>query len=224
MTTDLKSHPDFVPSEVFEITDLETLKVLADPLRLRIRELMSEPCTVKQVAAVLDIPPTKLYYHINLLEKHNLIVVVDTRIVSGIIEKHYQVSARSVRVSRHLLSPNTDDTNEGITLTVGTLFDDTRANVIESVKAGVVDMDESSEAHRGLMLTSTRLLLNDEQARDLYSRLEVLMDEFVDISHQQQADRSPDMKLYKAFTALFPTIRKRRSDEEATEDAPGSDT
>lgn len=71
------------------IEDAETLRVLADPLRLRIRELMVRPCTVKQVAAVLGIAPTKLYYHINLLEKHKLIVVVAARVVSGIIEKQY---------------------------------------------------------------------------------------------------------------------------------------
>src|SRR5688572_24810596 len=104
MVSELQPQINFVPAESYLVTDLETLKVLADPLRLRIRELMGKPTTVKQVAAKLDLPATKLYYHINLLEKHGLIVLVDTRVVSGIIEKHYQVSAQNVRVAKHLLS------------------------------------------------------------------------------------------------------------------------
>lgn len=58
----------FKPTPEMIITDLETLKVLADPLRLSIIEYLSRPGTVKKIAEKLDKPPTKLYYHFNLLE------------------------------------------------------------------------------------------------------------------------------------------------------------
>src|SRR5918912_4209068 len=92
------------PDRVVTITDLDRLRVIADPLRLRILETLIEPRTVKQVAAALGLAPTKLYYHINLLERHGLIVVVDTRLVSGILEKRYQAAARCFRVDHALLA------------------------------------------------------------------------------------------------------------------------
>ena len=71
--------------EEYLVTDLETIKIISDPLRVQILEhigLTSEVgklITVKEIAEALDIPPTKLYYHINLLEKHDLIRVAETR-------------------------------------------------------------------------------------------------------------------------------------------------
>lgn len=50
--------------------------------RLRILGLLRrEPRTLKQLVAELDLPTTRLYYHVNLLESHGLIRAVETRIV-----------------------------------------------------------------------------------------------------------------------------------------------
>ena len=93
------------PEEEVVIEDLETLKVLSDPLRMQIIELMGHtPRTVKQIAKQLDMTPNKLYYHIKLLEDHGLIRVVETRLVSGIVEKHYQTTAKEITVADGLLS------------------------------------------------------------------------------------------------------------------------
>ena len=79
------------------ITDLETLKVISDPLRLNIIQVIKDInisgalCSVKQVSERLDIPPAKLYYHVKLLEKHGFLEVTETRIVSGIVEKLYRL-------------------------------------------------------------------------------------------------------------------------------------
>ena len=63
-----KKHP-IVPEDMFMITDLETLKMAADPLRLEILNfLRGEPRTVKEMAKQLSLPQTKLYYHMGLLE------------------------------------------------------------------------------------------------------------------------------------------------------------
>src|SRR5689334_15395153 len=100
-------NPITIQNDELVITDLETLKVISDPLRLQIMEVVQHNSrTVKQIAAELDIAPSKLYYHINLMEEHGLIHVTDTRIVSGIIEKQYQAAARNLRVNHSLLSPN----------------------------------------------------------------------------------------------------------------------
>lgn len=205
----LNSRLNFVPADEIVIDDLETLKVLADPLRLRIRELMTEPTTVKQVAEALGIPPTKLYYHINLLEKHNLIVVVDTRIVSGIIEKHYQIAARSVRVARHLLSPGSKEGDASLLLTIGSIFEDTKNDLLQSVNDGTAHLDadrNSAQVH------TSRLLLTEAEAQDLTRRFNELIEEFKQKSrgHQQQKDKDTS-RYYKMLLSLFPTSRQQSS-------------
>lgn len=207
MTTDLNPRTDFVPADAYTVEDLDTLKVLADPLRLRIRELMREPTTVKQVAAELDIPPTKLYYHINLLEKHGLIVLVDTRIVSGIIEKHYQVSAKRVRVSRHLLSPTSETGEEGMTITMTSTFDSTKEDLIHSMRSGIIDMSDEAPDHKGVRLGVTALGLTDEQAADFYARLGGLLKEFTELSEQNH-ESSDIHQHYRIFYALFPSMSR----------------
>lgn len=88
------------------IDDLATLRLLSDPLRLRlIEELGIAPTTVKTLAKTLAMKPNRLYYHVNLLEEHGLIRVTDTRVVSGIIEKTYGLVAKHFAVSDDLSMP-----------------------------------------------------------------------------------------------------------------------
>src|SRR5260221_6725972 len=75
------------PEPRLEIRGLEPLKIIADPLRLRLVEaLRMAPATVKELAAQQDVAPKSLYYHIGLLERHGMVKVVDSRLVSGILE------------------------------------------------------------------------------------------------------------------------------------------
>lgn len=208
MVSELQPQVNFVPAESYLVNDLETLKVLADPLRLRIRELMNKPTTVKQVAAKLGLPATKLYYHINLLEKHSLIVLVDTRVVSGIIEKHYQVAAHSVRVAKHLLSPSTDPANEGLNLTIGSFFESARNELIESVKEGIVEWNDDGERHKGLSVQTTVMTLNEEEAAQFYSEVESLFNRYVELSRQNEEDSAPEDKTFRTLYILFPNKDK----------------
>jgi DNA-binding transcriptional ArsR family regulator len=89
------------------VADLDTLRMLTDPLRLSILGAFTTPdtpMTVKEIAEVLDEGQTKLYRHIKQLEEGGLIHVVETRVVSGIIEKRYRLSQRSLMLETDLLS------------------------------------------------------------------------------------------------------------------------
>ena len=64
----------------YVIRDLAQLKVLADPLRVRILEALCEqPRTTKQVAERLGEKPTKLYHHVEALDRAGLIELHSTR-------------------------------------------------------------------------------------------------------------------------------------------------
>ena len=88
--------------------DVATLKALADPIRLAVMGVLmgrtGEPQTVKEIAAALDEPQTKLYRHIKQLEQAGLIAVAGTRLVSGIVESRYTAAQDSLRLSRELFA------------------------------------------------------------------------------------------------------------------------
>src|SRR4051812_23594006 len=73
------------------------LRALAHPLRLRILELFAEaPRTTKQVAELLDQPPTRLYHHVAALERAGILRLKETRKNRGTVEKWYESVARTV--------------------------------------------------------------------------------------------------------------------------------
>ena len=74
---------------------LEQVRILAHPLRLRLLELLAEsPCTPKQAAERLGLPPTRLYHHVAALERVGLVRVRETRQNRGTVEKHSEAVAR----------------------------------------------------------------------------------------------------------------------------------
>lgn len=199
---------EFEPEDEFVIADLDTLKVLADPLRLSILEYLAEPATVKEIAGKLGKPPTKLYYHFNLLEKHGLIQMVDTRIVSGIIEKHYRASAHVYRVEQSLLSPGSEGFNEGLDVMLGGILGDARNEIRESLVAGLLDPSEAAPPDRRLMLTQARLNLTSAQAREFSERLFDLVKEY---DHGLDPD-DDDTQAYKLLLLMHPSVRSAHHD------------
>ena len=76
------------------LANLEQIRILANPLRLRILgALVLQPRTTKQVADLLGEKHTKLYHHVQALERAKVIRLTETRPKRGTIEKYYQATA-----------------------------------------------------------------------------------------------------------------------------------
>lgn len=89
--------PELVENRL--ITDAETMKALADPLRLKIMRVLGRDAhikprimTVKQLAEELGEPSTKLYWHIKQLLGADLVQIAELRLAGGIVEQHYRVA------------------------------------------------------------------------------------------------------------------------------------
>jgi DNA-binding transcriptional ArsR family regulator len=80
------------------------MKVLADPLRIRILELFCEERTTKQVAGILGQPPTRLYHHVAALERVGLVRLARTQQRRGATEKYYLAVARTFSADSRLFS------------------------------------------------------------------------------------------------------------------------
>src|SRR5690606_22394627 len=129
----------------FTITDFETLKIVADPLRAQIFELLIQaPGTVRQVAEKLGQSASKLYYHLGLLEKAGLIRVVETRMVANMVEKQYQATAQNSEVDRGLLTFATDAGKEHINTVLASTLDHTRDDILRSLAARYFALDQGA--------------------------------------------------------------------------------
>jgi DNA-binding transcriptional ArsR family regulator len=189
------------------ISDLETLKVLSDPLRMRIVDSIGlanqigELRTVKQLAYEVDTPASKLYYHINMLEKHGLIRVAETQIVSGIIEKHYQITAHSITIDRELFSAGAgkDEKAEAVISLLDSTLDAVRADMMRIVRAIVAD-DEVAKKFTGQrgQITRENARISLAQAEEFNQRLLALMEEF----RQMSAPEGEESYIF-GFTIVF---------------------
>ena len=79
----------------------QQLRALAHPLRIRLLEAFARgPRTTMQVAAELGEPPTRLYHHVNALERASVLRLVDRRQVRGATEKYYAVASKRIGTLR----------------------------------------------------------------------------------------------------------------------------
>ncbi len=193
------------PIGVFVIADLETLKIVADPLRLQIFDLLrGEPQTVKQLNEQLHVALSKLYYHVGLLERHGLIHITQTRMVSGILEKQYQATAYKLSVDHALLSSPLAaslDTS-GLDIFLSAVLADTRKDIQRSVQEGLLDLSAEAPLERQLYLGRCWARLSPQQMLLFHAHLRALVDEFTALAPDRD---SQELQWYEWLVGLYPT-------------------
>ena len=107
-----------------EINDLEVLKIITEPTRLAILETLHDPSTVTEIAERLEVPRTRLYHHIKLLEERELIRVTETRRKGAMEEKVYEPAADSFAPGPELME--SADPSERVDAVVAGILDTTR--------------------------------------------------------------------------------------------------
>jgi hypothetical protein len=107
-----------------------------------------------------------------------LIRVTETRIVSGIIEKHYVAAAREYLIERSLLTPGQNMSDEGLEIAFNAMIEPIRGDLRKSLNQGLIDTSEEAPEHRKFRMWRAMSHLSDEQAAAFYARLEKLIDEF----------------------------------------------
>ena len=206
----------FQPIHERVISDVETLKALSDPVRLRILETMvtaaDEAWTVKRLAAALGTNPTKLYHHINILEERELIVVAGTRVVSGIIETSYQIAQLSLRLDRALLSGAGDDVRNSVHDVLAVIFDSVRDEIERGLAGGLI---KSSDDPLSELLIRGLTMLPAERAAELRSRLRELLEEF-DVAGPDQVE--PGSLPFGYLIAVYPFPESTTTNAEPSDD------
>ena len=171
-------------ADQFKIADLETLKIISHPQRIEILTTLRDPKTVKEIAEEIDADPTKLYYHIRLMEKAKLIQVVETNLVSGIVEKKYLVVAKAYVVDDGIFNdPENEPSKEDVSNLLSAMLRSTQSHLKRSVQAGLINVQNKDN----IMIDSYRYFLTEEQVKTFFERYEELGKTLKEWSAQNKA-------------------------------------
>jgi len=196
---------DWSPEPERLIADVETLKALSDPIRLRILETMVrrlDPAwTVKELAATLEVPPTRLYHHVELLLERELLRPAGRRLVSGIVETRYRVAALSFRLDRHLFRGDAQGAAEAMRDVLVTIFDGARDEIERGIVAGRITAGEDAPLDQKLFLLKGLTRISPERAGELRERLTALLEEF----GGDPTSGDPMDYAYGLVVAVYPT-------------------
>lgn len=89
------------------LQSFEQLKLLADPRRLAIlRQLMVGPASLTMLGKALGEHPAWVRHHLKKLEAAGLVVLVETRVQSGVVEKFYHTRAGGFLIQELILPEN----------------------------------------------------------------------------------------------------------------------
>ena len=124
------------------------LRALAHPLRLRLFELFAEaPRTTMQVAQLLGEPPTRLYHHVNALERAGLLRLRETRPNRGTIEKYYESVVAGFKGAGSDVLGHSASARQSARAAVGAVFEQARQDLIASLAEA-----QDAEGPRPVML------------------------------------------------------------------------
>jgi DNA-binding transcriptional ArsR family regulator len=177
------------PLAVRTVDNVDVLKALADPTRMAILAALMKTrhdlpvMSVKELAAELGEPQTKLYRHVRQLEAVGLIRVASSRMVSGILEQRYQASQQDLRLARGFLREHAED-SVGVMQAVLDRFRDGFVAAFGAERRSPDDVP-AEEVYRIPTLSLSDLKISPAKAAELRSRLQEIID---DLNDEQSED------------------------------------
>ena len=189
------------PPDVYLIKDLEQLQALADPLHLRLLELLSQKAmTVTQVANLLDEKPNRLYYHINKLEEVGLVRLVETRPYRGILEKYYQAVAQNFKIDESVIQLQKEEVGTLYDLAQG-VFESTMAELREALRAKLQEESPESSVELKHHIERTHIRLPREKVKEVYEKVMALGQELRDAQPHEGGEE------YGLTVVFYPVVR-----------------
>lgn len=199
---------------VFVISDLETLRILTDPLRLEILEILDlVPQTVNQVAEKLGLSGSRLYYHFKLLEDHGLIEVVETRMVNNMQEKLYWLTAEEIEVDKTLIEFSREGSQEGLVNFISSSLEATRSEMIRSLQARSFQLDHGARpVPRDIIIHTESKRLTDETYQAYLDNVRALLKEFSELP--EVSGSGDDANLFSIACFIYPNFYYENEDEQ----------
>lgn len=178
-------------TDIYMLRKLEQVRAIADPLRIRILNVLCEnTMTTKQVAERLGENVNKLYHHVETLEAAGLIKLVKTKKNRGTLEKYFQAVAKHFTLSPVLFEVRLDD-DETSELTFSSALQATLTELKESL------------AQKLIKTSNGRHFFARQYVRASRKQIEQLEQQFQDWLAACEAANSDKGEAVYALTATF---------------------
>jgi DNA-binding transcriptional ArsR family regulator len=209
-----RKEPRMPQQEAYTLRDLDQIKVLADPLRIRILEAFCEERTTKQVAELLGEKPTKLYHHVDTLERVGLIALSRTRQNRGTVEKYYLAVARTFRADSRAFQPKGKGGSEkraALRQTMSTIFDTTSAELASLASLAGPGRDAKNGTEEEAIVSFLEIRASEAQLKEIRGKLHELLQSLAADAEGGTAESDEDagQRRYRLTLAYFPLDRAR---------------
>ncbi len=197
------------------------LRALAHPLRLRVFELFAEkPRTTMQVAEILGEPPTRLYHHVNALQKTGLLRLKETRPIRGAVEKYFEAVQPSVSGVRAGVLTSSSAMRQSARAVAATIFEQGRQDLFAEMSNLAKHRDPAKHHDPVPILVRVLLRATPAQATKVRHRLIALMKELKAEFNEERLDseagaRAGNQERWALTLAFARSWPQRKSDSEA---------
>lgn len=185
--------------EVLYLQSLAELKAISNPYRMAILKLFGvvpdEPLSGKMIAERLGEPTSKIHYHLKELEKIQVIRIVKTKEINGILEKFYLPTAKNITIHKDLLSSEVKNS-----ALVELLFD-----LLDHTKNQLLQIQQKKLPWRKASGSTGVIYLTLPEAEELHDEIKNLI--------KKHENPKKDTHPYELLTLLYPQITKPQKEE-----------
>jgi predicted transcriptional regulator len=190
--------------EDFYFETIEQFEAFEDPLRFEMVRLLSQkPLTGAQLGRALGLTRHRVYYHLNLLEKHKIIIYVGERATGGVVEKYYRAAARVYHDDAFVQSLRqkagaSEEARKSIRALRLLL-----AAQMKSIGTAMEKLDMEAELISPSYNWDYTTRLTPEQAEIVTQKMEDVLEEVKKMDHRDLGEeRSGSIYSYRGFCAL----------------------
>ena len=178
--------------EVHTIKDLEHMRLLTDPLKLRLIQAFAEKArTTKQVAAELGESVTKLYRHVDALHEAGLLVIEEEKQKRGTIERTFRAVAERFEADHSLFA---DDAGEEGAGAIRDMLRGAEAEILDVIANADDDSDQKAIVMR------LRGKVSPEQVDELRQSL----GEWIESMQEAMDCEAEDAEEFGGLIAFYP--------------------
>ncbi len=167
---------------VKEISDPNHIKLMVDEKRqevLRVLRNQDEPMTVKQIADELGVKPANVHFHVKKLEEIDILHMVRTEEVHGIIAKYYEPTAMIFKLTCKELDPGTQ-------MQVNMNFASAAEISFEKEKQKFIEISQRGQSG-GKRLSNSDIYLTREEFTELNDLIDGIIDKYRYQTNEKQA-------------------------------------
>ncbi|MBB4823715.1 DNA-binding transcriptional ArsR family regulator [Sporosarcina luteola] len=171
------------------VTTREQLKAISDPLRVQILVLLIEKeYTGQQLSEVLELPRSKVHYHLKALEKVGFIQLIREEVKGGTVQKFYRAVALSFLPGAELF-PFADEISQANRMALLKILDRVKIRVVNAPSKAFFEEDKF-----GSSMMQAEVNLTKQQFEKITNKINEVFNE---INLMEKENKSnPNARMY----------------------------